>query len=148
MRTLGRRHLIGLGATLAIAPPAFAGTGPLLALWKHPGCSCCTDWARSYQDAGFVVVLHEVADLAPARAAGRVPDDLAGCHTAFVGDYVIEGHVPVAAVLRLLAERPSISGLAVPGMPIGSPGMEVAGVPAEPYDVVAFSADGIRFPFG
>ena len=77
--------------------------------------------------------------LTPVRAAAGVPADLAGCHTAKVAGHVVEGHVPVAAVRRLLAERPAIAGLAVPGMPAGAPGMEIAGQPAEPFKVVAFA---------
>ena len=73
-----------------------------------------------------------------------MPADLGGCHTAKVAGYVVEGHVPVAAVQRLLAERPAILGLAVPGMPLGSPGMEIEGEPAEPFNVIAFAADGSR----
>ena len=88
--------------------------------------------------------MHELDDLAAVRAAAGVPADLGGCHTAKVAGYVVEGHVPVAAVQRLLAERPAILGLAVPGMPLGSPGMEIEGEPAEPYDVIGFAADGGR----
>ena len=76
-----------------------------------------------------------------------MPADLAGCHTARVAGYVVEGHVPAAAVQRLLAERPAVLGLAVPGMPVGSPGMEVPGQRAEPFDVIAFAADGSRALF-
>jgi hypothetical protein len=153
MRTLARRRLIGIGATLAVAPPvlavapAFAATGPLLVVWKHRGCSCCTAWARQFQDVGFTVTMHEVDDLGPARTAAGVPEDLAGCHTARVEGYVVEGHVPVADVQRMLDERPMIAGLAVPGMPMGSPGMEMEGMAADPYEVVAFAADGTRFVF-
>lgn len=82
-----------------------------------------------------------------ARPALGVPEDLGGCHTSKIAGYVVEGHVPAAAVRRLLAERPAILGLAVPGMPLGSPGMEVAGEPAEPFDVIAFAADGRRSVF-
>jgi hypothetical protein len=91
--------------------------------------------------------VHELDDLAAVRAAAGVPADLGGCHTAKVAGYVVEGHVPVAAVQRLLAERPAILGLAVPDMPLGSPGMEIEGEPADPYDVIAFAADGGRYVF-
>ena len=83
-------------------------------------------------------------DVGEIRAAASVPADLGGCHTGKVAGYVVEGHVPVAAVQRLLAERPAILGLAVPGMPLGSPGMEIESEPAEPFDVIAFAADGSR----
>ena len=82
-----------------------------------------------------------------AQAELGVPADLGGCHTSKVEGYIVEGHVPVAAVERLLAERPAILGLAVPGMPLGSPGMEIEGEPAEPFEVLAFSADGSRYVF-
>ncbi len=85
--------------------------------------------------------------MAEARAAAGVPPDLGGCHTAKVEGYVIEGHVPVDAVQRLLAERPSVKGLSVPGMPVGSPGMEIEGAPADPFEVIAFAADGSRYVF-
>jgi hypothetical protein len=153
MSSLARRRLLGLGATLAVTPPvlvaapAFAATGPMMVLWKNRGCACCTAWARHFQDAGFSVTMHEVDDLAPARSAAGVPADLAGCHTAQVEGYVVEGHVPLPDVQRLLAERPAILGLAVPGMPVGSPGMEVPGMAGDAYDVVAFAADGGRQVF-
>jgi hypothetical protein len=91
--------------------------------------------------------MHEVDDIAAVRAAAGVPNDLGGCHTGRIEQYVIEGHVPVAAVERLLRERPAIRGLSVPGMPVGSPGMEVEGQPAEPFEVFAFSVDGARYEF-
>ena len=93
------------------------------------------------------MTIHEVDDVTPTRRAAGVPDDLAGCHTARSGGYLIEGHVPVQAVQRLLNERPPIAGLAVPGMPIGWPGMEMEGQPSEPFDVVAFDPDGRRYVF-
>ncbi len=85
---------------------------------------------------------HEVADLAPIKAQHGVTDELAGCHTAVVEGYVVEGHVPADVVKRLLAERPDVVGITVPGMPIGSPGMETPDRPAEPYDVLTFDEDG------
>jgi len=110
-------------------------------------CGCCTGWAKHFEKAGFGTKVHEVDDVGAVRAAVGVPADLGGCHTSKIAGYVVEGHVPVAAVQRLLAERPSILGLAVPGMPLGSPGMEIEGEPGEPYDVIAFRADGSRAVF-
>jgi len=81
-------------------------------------------------------------DLGPIKVQHKVPYDLQSCHTAIVDGYIIEGHVPADDIRKLLAERPDVAGLAVPGMPVGSPGMEVDGFPDEPYDVVAFDADG------
>jgi hypothetical protein len=153
MQKIARRHLIGIGATLAVAPPllgaapAFAATGPLLAVWKNRGCTCCTAWARLLDEAGFVVAIHEVDDLGPARQAAGVPDDLVSCHTARVAGYTVEGHVPVEAVQRLLDLHPDVVGLAVPGMPVGAPGMAVAGMAADRFDVIAFAVDGRRSVF-
>ncbi len=139
---MDRRRLLLATAALALACPALGAGKPTLEVWKSRGCGCCTAWARRFEAAGFATLVHEVDDLGPVRAGAGVPADLAGCHTARVGGYVVEGHVPVAAVERLLAERPPVKGIAVPGMPMGSPGMEVPGEPADAYDVVAFAADG------
>lgn len=94
------------------------------------------------QENGFDVEAKDVADLSPVKSQYHVPGEFQGCHTAIVDGYVIEGHVPAADVRRLLAERPAIAGLAVPGMPVGSPGMEIDGMAAEPYNVVAFKDGG------
>lgn len=143
---VSRRRLIAGTALLLAVRPAFAAA-PMLEVWKSRGCGCCSAWAGHFEAAGFAVTMHEVDDVAEVRSTAGVPPDLGGCHTAKVESYVIEGHVPVADVLRLLAERPAIRGLAVPGMPVGSPGMEIEGAPAEPFDVVAFAADGSRYVF-
>ena len=153
MPTLARRHLVGIGATLAVAQalftalPGLAAHRPLLSVWKQHRSVCCTTWAWLFQSAGFTVIIHDVDDVAPARAAAGVPADLAGCHTARVDGYTIEGHVPVASVVHLLAQRPALIGLAVAGMPRGAPGLELAGALIEPFEVVAFDADGARQPF-
>jgi len=96
------------------------------------------------QEAGFTVEAIDQEDLTPVKRQYQVPDELQSCHTAIVDGYVIEGHVPATEMQRLLAERPAIIGLAVPGMPIGSPGMEIEGYAPEPYDVIAFTKDGAR----
>jgi len=147
MDLLSRRHLLSALAVLAAVRPALAAPPPQVEVWKNRGCGCCSAWARHLEQAGLVVAVHEVDDAAAIGAAAGVPADLAGCHTAKVAGYVVEGHVPAAAVQRLLAERPAVQGLAVPGMPLGSPGMEVPGQPAEPFDVIAFAADGSRALF-
>ena len=145
IRLARRGLLLGAGA-LALAAPARAA-GMEMTVWKNRGCGCCTAWAQPFQTAGYLVTMHEVDDLGPVRAATDVPPELAGCHTAEVGGYVVEGHVPVEDVERLLAERPPISGIAVPGMPVGSPGMELPGIPGEAYQVIAFTADGGSYVF-
>jgi hypothetical protein len=146
MAMISRRQLIA-GVAVLVATPRGLAASPALEVWKNRGCACCSAWAKHFEEAGFAITMHEVDDLTPVRVAAGVPADLAGCHTAKVDGYVIEGHVPVAAVQRLLAERPAVSGLAVPGMPIGSPGMEIEGTPAEPFDVIAFAAGGDRYVF-
>ena len=94
------------------------------------------------KESGFRVVIRDVQDMTSVRARYPVPLELQGCHTAIVDGYIIEGHVPAEDIRRLLAERPAVEGLAVPGMPVGSPGMVIEGEPDQPYDVIAFSEDG------
>jgi len=115
-------------------------TGTEMVVYKSPTCGCCELWIDHAEEAGFTVVTEDVIDLRPVKAENGVTPELASCHTAIVGGYVIEGHVPADVIAQLLEERPDIRGLAVPGMPAGSPGME-GGTP-EPYDVVAFDRDG------
>ena len=129
--------LIGLAASAALAAP-----NPVVEVWKSASCGCCGGWIVHMRKAGFTVIAHDVDDLAPVKAANGVSDALASCHTAKVGGYVIEGHVPAADVARLLAERPAVAGLAAPGMPSAAPGMD--GDP-EPYDVLAFDRSGRTF---
>lgn len=115
---------------------------PTVTVYKSPTCGCCALWADHMTAAGFPVETVDVGDMDDVKARLGVPNTLASCHTAVVGDYVVEGHVPAEDVKRLLAEQPEATGLAVPGMPIGSPGMEVEGRPADSYDVFLFTRDG------
>jgi hypothetical protein len=115
---------------------------PLVTVYKSPTCGCCSDWVEHMEEAGFTVEAHDVNDLASVKQENGVPGALHSCHTAIVDGYVIEGHVPAEDVTELLAERPEVIGLAVPGMPIGSPGMEIAGQPAQRFDVVSFDVNG------
>lgn len=142
---LVRRTLLGAGAIM-LACPSLAAS-PVMEMWKSRGCTCCTAWAEPFRAAGYLVTMHELDDLAPARAAAGVPADLTGCHTARIAGYTVEGHVPLEDVERLLATRPPILGLAVPGMPMGSPGMEMPGMAGEAFQVLAFAADGSRYVF-
>ena len=111
-----------------------------ITIYKDPSCSCCGNWGRYMQTAGFATVVEETAGVAALKSRLGVPDDLASCHTAVIAGYAIEGHVPAAAIRRLLAEQPSATGLAVPGMPGGAPGMGAPGIDAslEAYEVVLF----------
>jgi hypothetical protein len=119
---------------------------PAITAYRNPGCGCCEKWAAMLQQSGFTITMQDDEDLATRKTKAGVPDDLAGCHTAFMGDYIIEGHVPLLDIMRLVTEAPKIKGLAVPGMPMGSPGMETDQT-ADHYDVVAFTADGNRETF-
>lgn len=141
LRPLTRRSAFSLIAALAALPRFVAAAGPSgILVYKDPSCSCCTGWVRHLQSAGFAVAVRESKVLQLVRRRLGVPDDLAACHTAEAGGYVLEGHVPAVAVRRLLETRPEAIGLAVPGMPVGSPGMESERAPAEKYEVVLFGA--------
>ncbi len=136
------RPVLGLLALLLLSlVPALASAADIT-VYRQAGCNCCGKWAQHLRDAGHVVVVNEVANMSELKTRLGVPDALASCHTAVVEGYVVEGHVPAADVAKLLAERPAAKGIAVPGMPIGSPGMEVEGEPAERFDVTLFGADG------
>ncbi len=113
-------------------------------MYKNPGCECCTAWAEHMERNGFEVEEKPVDNLYALKFNYKVPNDMGACHTALIGDYVVEGHVPAEDVNRLLKEQPDAKGLAVPGMPTGSPGMEIPGRKAEPFDVMLFSEDGSR----
>ena len=113
---------------------------PKIAVNKDPACGCCSGWIKHLQADGFTVEVTEIssAKLDALKQQLGVPAALASCHTAVIESYVIEGHVPAGAIRRLLGEKPAAAGLAVPGMPIGSPGMEVPGSPPDVYDVMLF----------
>ena len=115
---------------------------PVVEVYKDPGCGCCSLWADHLKAAGFTVNVTEKADLAAFKTSHGVPQQARSCHTALVGGYVLEGHVPAADLQRLLKEKPAVVGIAVPGMPIGSPGMEVKGMKPAAYDVVSFDKQG------
>ena len=115
---------------------------PLIDVYKSATCGCCSKWVEHLKNNGFTVRTTNREDLAEFKASHHVPRRVQSCHTAVVNGYVIEGHVPAFDVQRLLKERPAIIGLAVPGMPIGSPGMEIQGRGVQPFDVIAFDKDG------
>ncbi len=142
-----RRQLITglLCATTGLATGlARSQTGvPQVEVWKDPNCGCCGDWVQHLVDNGFSVRIHDVGNTAARKRLG-MPDALGSCHTARVAGYVIEGHVPAREIQRLLREKPDALGLAVPGMPVGSPGMDGAiyGNRRDPYDVLLVARDG------
>ena len=139
------RAVIG-GTALALAVSVAGGTGMASAadvtVYKTSTCGCCVAWGRHLEANGFQVAVKELDDLTAVKQAHGITRELASCHTATVEGYVIEGHVPASDIHRLLKERPQVAGLAVPGMPMGSPGME--GPYKDRYDVVAFRRDGTR----
>ena len=137
-----RSVLIAAAASLLQPSTLLAAEEPAITVHKDPTCGCCSGWVRHLQNAGFAANVIETRDLDAVKSRLGVPDDLAACHTAEFAGYVIEGHVPAAALKRLLAEKPAATGLAVPGMPVGSPGM--GGGPPEKYDVVLFGPNGRR----
>jgi len=114
---------------------------PVVEMTKQPQCGCCTAWADHLRAEGFEVNVTETRAMWGVKRMAGIPEKLDACHTATVGGYVVEGHVPADDIKRLLSERPDVKGIAVPGMPIGSPGMEMDGR-TEPYDVLSFDADG------
>ena len=115
---------------------------PTIEVHKSATCGCCSKWVAHLQANGLKVRTINDEDLTEFKAKHRVPERLQSCHTAIVNGYVLEGHVPASDVRRLLKERPAIVGLAVPGMPVGSPGMEIPNVKVQPFDVLAFDQKG------
>ena len=115
-------------------------------VYKSPTCGCCSKWIDHLKQNGFKVEAHNVKDVTPYKIQSGVTPELASCHTAIIDGYIIEGHVPASDIKRLLRERPDVVGLAVPGMPIGSPGME-QGNHKDKYNVIAFDKKGNKKVF-
>ncbi len=143
-----RRSLISAAAafTAAVALPTWGQTPaalPVLQVWKDPNCGCCQDWVNYLQADGFQVQVFDTGNTAVRKRLG-LPEKFGSCHTGLIGGYVIEGHVNAREIRRLLAEKPKAIGLAVPGMPVGSPGMDgpVYGERRDAYDVVLVQSDG------
>ena len=111
---------------------------PVVTVYKSVTCGCCKKWVKHMEDNGFRVETHDVNNLYPYKVKAKLGAGLGSCHTAFVDGYAIEGHVPAKDVKRLLQEKPQVSGLTVPAMPKGTPGMEIPGQPADPYQVISF----------
>lgn len=139
-----RRWFMLAAATALFGSALQAGAqiAPRVMVYKNPSCGCCGDWVKHMRANGFRVEVADVDDVAPIRQRHAVPESLASCHTALVDGYFIEGHVPASDVWRLLRERPKVKGLAVPGMVVGSPGMEQG--PPQPYATMVFDGRGSR----
>src|SRR5688572_14581906 len=145
-----QRFVIGMSAVVFVASLGIAAAQqkPVssrtpIVVYKTPTCGCCSVWVEHMRQNGFQPEVHDVsADQvrAVSKAAG-LSEEGTSCHTAKVGTYIVEGHVPAADVQRMLKEKPAIAGIAAPGMPVGSPGMEMGGR-KDPYNVIAFTKDG------
>ncbi|MGJ7491654.1 DUF411 domain-containing protein [Variovorax sp. ZT4R33] len=142
-RTLLRHTPFALLAVGTLLSPGAYAAAPMVDIWKDPNCGCCLDWVKHLNANGFATRVHDEGNAAARQRLG-IPAQFGSCHTGQVDGYAIEGHVPAADLRRLLKERPRAVGLAVPGMPIGSPGMDgaVYGDKRDPYDVLLVLAGG------
>jgi hypothetical protein len=148
MLGMGVALLSGCGRQAVDAKPAAATTDklPELMVFKSVGCTCCEKWVEHMRHAGFSVQVQELDNMNETKTRVGIPPAMGSCHTGEVAGYFVEGHVPAEDVLRLLAQRPDAKGLTVPGMPLGSPGMEVPGQ-NQPYDVLLVARDGTTSVF-
>jgi hypothetical protein len=133
--------LAALTSASAPVPVSLHPAPTAITVFKDPNCGCCKEWVEHLRKHAFAVTAKDTSDVSGIKRAARVPEQLHSCHTAFVNGYVVEGHVPAADIQRLLKEKPKVAGIAVPGMPVGSPGMEI-GTRKDRYNVIAFNRDG------
>lgn len=140
MPTLTR--ILVIAALLFSVAKASAQDTKTLEVWKDPGCGCCGAWVEHLRLAGFSVRVHNTEQISGIKSMYGVPQNLMSCHTARIGNYIIEGHVPASDIIALLDQKPDIRGLAVPGMPLGSPGMEMPSGEKDAYDVLSFTNEG------
>ena len=143
LASLGISHFGGVQLQTDLAAAAQQkAPGPMMEVFKTPTCGCCSQWVEHMRKAGFNVHTNDLVDLSTIKKSRSVPAAVQSCHTAVVNGYVVEGHVPAADVQRMLKEKPAIAGIAVGGMPIGSPGMETPFVKEEPFNVTSFDKSG------
>src|SRR5690606_20339969 len=143
-----RRAFLVLGTMLLLAAcEPDSAVSKTITVYKDPNCGCCTGWVEHLKAAGFTTQIVEATDRSELQSRLGLTPEMASCHTGQVEHYLIEGHVPAADVQRLLKERPDARGLVVPGMPTGSPGMEMPDGLSEPYDVLLIKADGTMSVF-
>lgn len=138
---------VGLTAGWGLAASSVAQEKPTMTVYKTATCGCCGKWIEYMRTNGFEVKTVDMPEVTSVKQSYGVRPEAASCHTALVGGYVVEGHVPASAVKKLLKEKPKITGIAVPGMPVGSPGMEVPSGEVEAYNVVAFDKSGTMTVF-
>jgi len=143
-----RRIFLLAGAAVTLPLPALANTEPVIKVLKSPTCGCCTAWVDHVRQAGFTVDAQDVDQdhLYALKNRLQITPDLSGCHTATIDGYFVEGHVPASDIARLLSERPKARGLTVPGMPMGSPGMDFSAA-REAYDTLLVGMDGATSVF-
>lgn len=141
MLTRRQFFLASAAALVARRAVSAAVAPPVITVYKDAGCECCGRWVKHLSSNGFVVTTRDVLNVDEIKRTMMVPKDLVSCHTAVVDRYVVEGHVPADLIKKMLAQKPAIQGLSAPGMPSGSPGMEVGGKP-DKYDIIAFTRDG------
>lgn len=136
--------VLAFGSAVAVAqsPPRAQQPKTAVTVYKNASCGCCKNWVEHLRAAGFDVTAIDVENIGEIKGKYGVPTDIASCHTAVVDGYVVEGHVPSDVVQRFLRERPQVVGIATPGMPVGSPGMEDPSGRREPYNIVAFDKSG------
>ena len=134
--------VLALALAVTLTARAQAPAAPKMTVYKSPTCGCCAKWVEHMKQAGFDLTVNDVPNVGEIKAQHHVPADAQSCHTALVGGYVVEGHVPADVVKQLLKEKPAVAGVAVPGMPIGSPGMESADGNKQAYNVVSFDKAG------
>lgn len=138
----------GLAAAILMTASvvSLADEKPVIEVYKSATCGCCSDWIKHLHDNGFTVKAHDVSNLNKYKQQADLPYGLGSCHTGFVDGYAVEGHVPASDIMRMLTEKPDIRGLAVPGMPIGSPGMEY-GDRKDAYQVISYTESGQKTVF-
>ena len=140
-RTIAAAGALSLSLlSVSAAQPAAANVP--VTVYKSATCGCCAKWNDHMRAAGFAVTSTDLPDVAPMKDKHRVPPETRSCHTALIGGYVVEGHVPADVIKKLLRERPAIAGIAAPGMPVGSPGMEMPDGRKDTYQIVAFDKQG------
>ena len=135
------KNLFRFAITVALMLAGTAANAASMTVMKSPTCGCCSKWVEHVRAEGFDVKVVNVDDIMAVKAKAGIPQKMASCHTTMVGGYVIEGHVPASDIKKLLAQKPKAKGIAVPGMPIGSPGLE-HGDHRQPYQTVLIKADG------
>jgi hypothetical protein len=139
---MNRRAFVAQTAGFALLAGWRTGPATAITVYKSASCGCCAKWVDHLKENGFAPAVHDEGDMDAIKDDLGVPKELRSCHTALLDRYLIEGHVPAADLRRLLAERPAVAGLAVPGMPKSTPGMAMPGEPHEAYEVVSFARGG------